>query len=156
MLALLRNDGGDGCNRSSIAVLQGGELLLQVPKNYALHSHGCSRNGVAPKKAGQQSQSVPTQPAKPVTAATRLATTSQLSAEDEAMPKLVRPKFRKRADVITSREPSHENLARVDADSAVLARMVDLDDAVPERAGVHGSRSRFQRQPSTIRSAAAL
>jgi len=118
-------------------------LLLQVPKNYALHGYGCGGNCIVPKEAGDETEDIAAQPTNPVAAATRPASNLQLRPKDAAMSQLMGAEFFEFTNEITSGKACHEDLARVDADGAMLSSMVYLHDAITELTCIHELRGYF-------------
>ena len=104
-----------------------------MSKHDALNGGGSRCNGVFSQQAGDQAQRKASTGAQPVTAATGAPSPSQLRLEQSAMAAFVRAEFNEFIDHTGCGDPGHQDLARIDADRAVLARMVDLDDAVAQR-----------------------
>ncbi|MDR6993294.1 hypothetical protein [Luteimonas sp. 3794] len=95
---------------------------------------GCS-NSTATEKAGYGAEHKTTHATKPVAAAATAATPLQLSAKNGPMPLLMGPELSKLIDHLWSGQPSHKDLPAVDANSAMLAGVIDLDDSVAKFAG---------------------
>ena len=104
--------------------------MLQVAKNNALNGNRCGSDCAGPKEAGQQAERQASEAAKPVAAAAGVTAALKLFPKDSAVPQLVRPKLRKLSHKSRRREAREKDLPGVDVDRAVLARVIDLDDAV--------------------------
>lgn len=132
MLPLLLDDGRDGKNGSLVAAVQYGELMLEMPEYNALNRDGSGRNGICPKQARNGAEYKPANAAEPVATATWLSAALQLSTKNGSVPLLVCTELRELTDHVPCGESSHDNLAGIDANGAMLPSMVDLDDAIAQ------------------------
>jgi hypothetical protein len=128
VLLLVVNDCRDGCYSLWITRTQRLHLVLEVSKNDTLNGNGGCRNGSPTKQSGDEAQNAATSAAKHVAAAAPAGAALQFRMENCPMPLLVAPEFGKFLDQIWRREPSHEDLTRVDVDRAMFAGVVDLDE----------------------------
>lgn len=106
--------------------------MLQVAEHDTLNRDGGSRDGIRPEQSGKDTECEPSKAAEPVTATALPPAALQLSAKYGPMPLLVCAEPRQLIDHMSCGEPSHENLAGIDANGAMLAGMIDLDDAITE------------------------
>lgn len=132
VLPLLSNDCRNGGNGSRVRAAQGGELMLQVAEHDTLNRDGGSHDGIRPEHASNDAEHEPAKAAEPVAAAPLPPAALQLSAKYGPVPLLVCAEPRQLIDHMSCGEPSHENLAGIDANGAMLAGMIDLDDAITE------------------------
>src|SRR3546814_1263567 len=77
-------------------------------------------------------RSEPTNATKPIAATTTPPAALQLRPKDGSVPLLVRVKLHELMDYFPSSESGHDDLAGINADCAMLASMIDLNDAVTE------------------------
>src|SRR3546814_5238247 len=106
--------------------------MLKMPKHYALNGHRSGCNGVCAEQAGDGPKYEPTNATKPIAATTTPPAALQLRAKDGSVPLLVRAKLHELMDYFPSSESGHDDLAGINADCAMLASMIDLNDAVTE------------------------
>lgn len=132
VLPFLRDDCGDGGHGSRVIAMQGSELMLKMPEHDTLNRDGSGCDGICPEQAGDNAKRESANATKPIATTARPPTIPQLSGEYGPVPLLVSTELRELTDHVSRSDPSHENLAGVDANSAMLAGMVDLDDAVTE------------------------
>src|SRR3546814_20098800 len=104
-------------------------LMFMMPKHDALNGHLCGCIGVCPEQAGDGPKDEPTNATKPIAATTSPPAALQLRAKDGSVTLLVRAKLHELMDYFPSSESGHDDLAGVNADCAMLACMIDLNDA---------------------------
>lgn len=145
MVLLLFSDDGRDCRHSGgIAVLENRKLVRQMAKYDAFHGHRRSHDRARAEQSSQDPQHESAHAAKHVAAAARMIAPRQFRAENGSVPALVRAELDEFVDHVRCRESRQENLPAVDVHGAVLARMIDLDDAVAE-ISVSGLHSRPRR-----------
>src|SRR3546814_16504123 len=103
-----------------------------MPKHYALNGHRSGCNGVCSEQAGDGPKYEPTNATKPIAATTTPPAALQLRAKAGSVPLLVRAKLHELRDYFPSCESGHGDLARINADCAMLASMIELNEAVHE------------------------
>ena len=104
--------------------------MFQVPEHHTLDRRGRGRNGTAAKQASDGPEYEATRAAKPVATAATAATPRQLGAKDGSMSLLMGAELTQFGDHLWSSQPGQENLSCIDADGALLACVIDPDDAV--------------------------
>ena len=143
MPLLIRDDGGNCGDGGRVVVLQCRELVFQVPEYDTFNRSGCGCNGAGSTKSGNKSEYSSTQTAEPISAAALPAAAKQLRAKNGAMLLLVRAKFLEFIDHSGRGKTRHENLPAVYVYGAMLARMIDFEDAVAEGFGDCGRAGGF-------------
>lgn len=140
VLLFLRDDRRDGRGRRRILAFQSGELMLEMPEHDALDGDGGGGDRIRTEQAGDGAEHEAARAAEPVAAAAALPAARKLGAEYRPVALLMRPEFHEFADEMRRGELGHHDLAGVDADGAVFAGMVDLEDPIAEivAGGVRG------------------
>lgn len=129
VLPLFRDDGLDGSDGGLIFPAQLLQLVLKVAKDDALDGDRGRGDGPATEEPGDQAEHETANSAKPVAAAARKVAALQLSPEGSPMLLFVRLELGQFSNHARCREPSAEDLTRVDVHGSVLTCMVDLENA---------------------------
>ncbi|MEN1942095.1 hypothetical protein WCE39_13550 [Luteimonas sp. MJ174] len=103
-----------------------------MPKHYALNGYRCGCNGVCPEQTGNGPKYEPANATEPIAATAALPATLQLSSKYCSMPLLVCAELGELWGHLARSEPGHDDLGCVDAGGAMLASMIDPNDAVTE------------------------
>lgn len=130
VLSLLRNNGRDSSRGGWIAITQNAQLMFQVFEYDGFNRDRRRGNGAPAKKTRDHSEQVTADAAEPIAATAWASTALQFSEEDRPVLFFFRTKLDQLLEQAPGGDSSHENLAGIDIDGAVLASMVDLDDAV--------------------------
>ena len=132
MMLLIVDDGVYSCDCVRIASTEVRNLVSEMPKDDALYGYRCGSYCTAAKKTGDKTQDSASKGTKKVASASWVMAPFQFGLEDCTMSLLVALKFLKLRDEVRCRETSHENLTRVYIYGAVLAGVIDLDDATTQ------------------------
>ena len=132
MLPLFDDDLADGGRSFLVDTAQILDLLLHVPKDHALDGNGGCGNGVAPGQAGRRAENQTAEPAPEVASAATLTAASQLLPEARTMPPLMGKEVVQFRQHFRRSPPGEPPLSKIDADGAMLARVIDFHHAVAE------------------------
>ena len=105
------------------------QLLAKVPEDNALDRHSSCRDRVTAEQPCDDTENESTRAAKPVAPTAPNTATLQLSPKDAAVFLLVRLVLCKLRYQRSSRDVGQQDLTSVDAHSAVLAGVIDLQHA---------------------------
>lgn len=129
------DDGGDSRHGICVHAAQRDQLPLQMTKHDALDGGGCCGNGLGAEQSGQETQHPATESTQTIASAATASSALEFSRKDRTMVPLVlaeKPKLRKHG----RRGPTrHEDLSAIDADRAMLAGVIHLDDAIADAFG---------------------
>lgn len=133
MVLLIGEDRLDYSDRIRVGFGQRDALLFEVPKHDPLdRTCGCM-DGPWSKERGHNPQTCPAQCAKMITPATWPVSSGQFGCEKRAMMPLVGKEIVELGHERGAVPCRNGALPPVDADSAMLSGMVNLDDAVAQR-----------------------
>lgn len=130
MLLFFDDDLPQGAHRFLVHTDEFLDLLVHVSKHHALNSYGGSGHGVSTGKTSHGTKNETAEAAPEIAAAAALATTRQFLSETRAMPALMRKKMIKLWKHLRGTPSRKPSLSEVDADSTVLAGMIDLHHPV--------------------------
>ncbi len=132
VVLLLRHNRSNGRYRMRIDVGQHIKLMSQVLKHHALNRDGGSDNGFAATHASHQTQRQTADATQPITTAAGITTALQFILENRPMATLVGEELLELIDHARDEKPGHKQLSAIDADSSMLACMVDLHHAIAQ------------------------
>lgn len=130
VLLLFLHDGTDGDDRGVIDTGQVPKLVLQVTENHPFHRDRRRGNGATTKERGDDAKRVAADATQQVAAATPDTPALKLGLEYGPVLFLVRLELGEFVEETSTRDLSHEALARIDIHRAMLARMVHLESSL--------------------------
>ena len=133
MFSLFLHDRQNGRVRLRVGIAENAKLGVEVSQNDPFHGDGCRGDRGWSKKAGNRAEDITPDATQVIATAPRFAAALKLTPKEGAMSFLVSLKLAKLAYERGRTQTTSKHLAPVYVDRAVLAGMIDLENAVSER-----------------------
>lgn len=130
VVLLIGDDLPDGRGRSRVAGSKFRDLILKMPQDDAFDRDGRCRDGPAPNQAGKYPKGQSSETAKMEAPASANASARHLGSEQVAMLPLLLQKFIELRQHVWRAPPGEPALRSINANRAMLAGMIDLEDPI--------------------------